>query len=42
VKIDMCDADGRSIFGAIEQRIVPPGGAAAVPEPSPEQRPEQP
>jgi fumarylacetoacetate (FAA) hydrolase len=33
VKIDMSDAAGRSIFGAIEQRIVPPGGLAAVPQP---------
>jgi len=32
VKIEMCDAAGRSIFGAIEQTIAPPGGAAAAPE----------
>ena len=32
VRIDMCDASGRSIFGAIEQRIAPPPGRTAAQE----------
>ena len=32
VKIDLCDAAGRSIFGAIEQQVVSPAGRAAAPE----------
>jgi fumarylacetoacetate (FAA) hydrolase len=32
VEIEMRDAEGRSIFGAIEQEIVRPGHRAAVPE----------
>ncbi len=39
VRIDMCDADGHSIFGPIDQRITPPPAARAVRRPS---RTEQP